>query len=335
MTCRAPSRRGAVRIRPQTALGTPAVLQEADGVRVIEAPTVTPVGEGRLDIEEEESPFPGGADPILGNYAETVELAVPIPVTANGELTTDHALVRLFRGCGCGVAISDGDAVVTALLGGCIGDAATERVPLTLEWAQRGGLTHRWSDVIGAFTGLSAEAGGVVTARFLLFCPAIEARTETGAFPAVTYPGQSVMLAARNAALTLGAVDNPGGLYSWEFTSGIVAEEVPDQFGELGFATPFSYQSSPSLLSIVGPQAADFSEEAWDAFFAMTSLGALQLDITGQAAARVLRIAAPRPFSAPQALGDEAGHRTDERELLLKPSGTTPTWTLTLSEQSA
>jgi hypothetical protein len=335
MACRAPSRIGAVRFRPQAVIGTAIALTADDGVRVIEAPTVSPIGEGRVDIEEEETPIPGGLDPILGSYGETVELAVPIPVTASSELDADHALVRLFRACGCAVAISGGDATITPLLGGCIGtSSADDRIPGTLEWVQRNGLTHRWKDVIGAFTGLSSEGGGTITARFILQ-GTLDLREDTASMPTVNYPGQGVMLAARNAAITLGSIEDPGGLYSWELTTGITAQEVADQLSPSGLTFPFSYMSDRAMLTITGPQAADYSEEAWDAFLDMTSLGALQLNVTGQAADQVLRLNAPRPFSSPQGMGDEAGHRTDERELLLKPSGTTLPWSLILSEQAA
>jgi hypothetical protein len=335
MACRAPSRIGAVRFRPQTVIGTAISLTADDGVRVIEAPTVSPIGEGRVDIEEEETPIPGGLDPILGSYGETVELAVPIPVTENGELDADHALVRLFRACGCAVSIAAGDATVTPLLGGCVGtSSASDRIPGTLEWAQRGGLVHRWRDATGAFLGLSSEGGGGITARFILQ-GALDLREDLAVFPTVNYPGQAKMLAARNSSLSLGSIEDPGGLYSWELITGITAQEVTDQLSPSGLTFPFSYMSDRAMLNITGPQAPDYSEEAWDAFLDMATVGALQLDVTGQAAARVLRLTAPRPFSSPQGMGDEAGHRTDERELLLKPSGTTLPWSLILSEQAA
>ncbi len=333
MTCRAASNRGAIRIRPQASMGTFPSLTLSDGLRVHGRPQIGQLGEGMVNVEEEESPMPGGTDPVLGSYGESLTIEVPVPVTEDTELSADHAFVRLMRACGCSVSIATGTATINALLGGCVGFDATDVVPIGVEWAQRGGLTHRWVDAIGAVESFHADGGGVVLARVVLHARVVS-KVDTTAFPAVTYPGQAKMLAARNATLEAASESLPG-LYSWELQTGITAQEQEDQLAAAGLAPPFVYQSDVALFNIDGPQAPDYSEGAWAKFLTMADTADLELRIKGQTANDVLEIDSPRFYTSPQTMGDNAGHRTDARELTLKPSGTTPAWTIRLNEQPA
>lgn len=334
MSCRAPSRIGVIRLRQQNALGTPIALQSTDGVRVIEAPQIAGIGEGMVNIMEDESPRAGGLAPVLGSYGETFSLLVPVPVAEDGELTADHVIVRLFRACGCAVAISGGDATITPLQGGCVGLTAADRVPLTVEWAQEGGLTHSWFDCIGAFEMIEGEGGGVVAMRFVLVCK-ITSKIATTSLPTVTYPGQGVMLAARNAALAKNGDPFPAALRNWTLNTGIQADEETNQLEVNGIGFPMSYLSGEPTFSMTFPQGGEISAGAWAAFLQMIDVSDIRLDITGQAAARVLRIDMPSSYWGPQTMGEESGYRTDERELTLKPTSTDPVWTIVLSEQDA
>ena len=333
--CKAPDRIGVLRLRPQAAIGTPIALQSTDGLIVRAAPAIEAIGEGRVDLDETESPLPGGFDPVFGSYGEALTLTVAVPIVADGQLDADNAIVRLLRACGCGVAISGGEATVNALTGGCVGLTAADRVPLTIEWAQEGGLTHIWKDCVGALTQVAGESSGqAVLMTFVLHCRVVS-RVATTALPAVTFPGQQPFLVAKNSTLTLGDGDAPATLYAWTLTTGLAVQEVPSQLAEGGLGLPFAYQSEPASFDISTAQENPYSADQWARFFGMTSLGDLALKIKGQSATDILEIEAPRPFTSPQELGAEAGHRTDGREWLLKPDGDDPAWTLVIREEVA
>jgi hypothetical protein len=336
MPCKAPARIGQLLIKPQTAIGTPATFVPAeDGVRVSSAPEWAAIGEGRVDIEETERAIPGGFDPVLGSYGETLSFRIPVSIPAVGELTAGHPMVRLLRACGCGVSIAAGVATITSLVGGCVGDGAGERVPLTVRWEQQNGLTSVWQDCIGEFTIIGENTGGILEIEVTLHCRLVSRAKTTALTASVEYPGQARMLTARNAPLTLGSTTNPNTLYSWTFNPGITAEEVPSQIPAAGLDLPFVYQSSPATFTLNTALEGDYSADLWGHFLAMTTTGALDYQCSGQASGVVLRIQAPRPFASPQSLGVESGHRTDERELLLKPTAAdAAAWTITLTERA-
>lgn len=336
MACKAPDRIGQILVRQQTTIGTPATFVAADdGVQVSSAPSWGASGEGRVSIEETERAQPGGFDPVLGSYGETFTFRTPLFIPNTGELTADHCIVRLLRACGCGVSITAGVATITSLVGGCVGDGAAERVPVTIRWEQETGLTSVWKDCLGSFEVVGENTGGIIEIEWTMICRLVSRVKTTSLTASVGYPGQSRKLTARKAALTLASTTNPSTLYSWTFSPGIQAQEVPSQLADAGLDLPFVFQSTEALFSLNTALEQDYSEELWDHFLAMSTTGALLYSCTGQAAGVVLTIAAPRPFASPQSLGSEAGHRTDERELLLTP-GTAgeAAWTMTITERA-
>ncbi len=336
--CRAPSNIGLVSLLPQAEIGTAVSPSPAtDALRLLATPEIEPIGEGRLHAEETESPMPGGDAPELGSYGESITLVVGVPVCESGQLDADHPVIRLFRACGYSAETQAGEVSLQELRGGCVGFGATDRVPVTLTWEQESGLVHSWVDCVGALTELDAgTAGGWVTLTFRLVGRVHQRIEAPSALPAIALPASvRRALTARNGSIEIGDTTDPGGLYAWQLQTGVTAQEHGSQLERDGIDIPLSYPTDPAVLSLTTPQSGGYSVDMWDHFFAMTSAGAMALKIRGNTETDILEVQAPRPYASPQSLGADAGHRTDERELLLIGDAPDPRYTIILREVDA
>ncbi len=332
--CRAPERIGVIRLAPQTEIGTAATLVAADGLIVRADPEWEAIGEGMIDTEEGENPLPGSQEPILGSYGEALTFQVSVPVAAENELTTDHALVRLCRACGCDISLAAGELEIEESDGACVGFGAGDIVPLTVETVQRGGLLQRWIDCVGALTQVAGEsAGGGVMLTFRLI-GRVDTKEAAGALPSVDYPGQEPMLSARNGRFEEDGSDLLGGLYSWTLTTGLEVQEVEDQTAAAGQGLPFVFGTTAAELEVNRAMLGGVATDLWNKFLAMEAIDDLEIGVEGQSEhdVEIFTLAMPKVYVGPSDAGNEAGHRTDGRTFRLKSDGAEKRWKITIRE---
>ena len=318
MACRAPSKGGVLYLTAYTDLAvTPTVLGSdavlAENIQLAER------GDGRVDRTDAESIEPGGIDPYIGSYGETISFDIPVYIPGVGDVTTAHYVSKILRACGYRESIDDGVAEWWRSVRTCE-NIATGLRPLLVTWMQVDGTAHQWTRCVGTVSIASDNAGVPVMLSVELHGdPATVVATQDGVpTPAPVYVAQGVPLSARNATLSFGAAVAPRALYSVEFSDGISAEDQPSQLAARGLDTPLIYQTDSARMTLQTVVTATHGVEMWSAFYSQAP-DTLVYSVSGQAPSPIFEIEAGRAFAGRPDLGEQGAARAMTVEWLLKP----------------